>query len=307
MLPAAARAVLFVTLTMGSPIVKFYECGHVIQHSAQQHTEKLLKMVTDSAQCIRKHVLSTGKRPVLSLKAMMARGDCYLAAAEDDAAWEFLGEEKEVQVFKLKAGHMKFPESDDKRWPCVKSITVINSAPAAVLRILLDSSNSQRYNQYSIGRVDVDIVSPKTKYVWNKTAVPFAIKPYDFCTVMHWYERTSTISDSDKSHSTSKDRSSDSASGKELVLLSRYAEHPLVPRSKQYSRSENIIGLQILKPLPASGNKQPRTLLTSISHVRYGGTHPFLVSKNLLRGTANYLATFRDFCHRRQTHKQYDK
>lgn len=279
LLTAACAVLLASSLTVGSSVILRF---------SQQSTEKLLKKVADTAQCLRNHVFSTRfvgvrKRPTLSLSEIVARGDCYLAAAEDFAAWEFVGEEKKVRVFKLKSGYMKFPERDDGRWPCVKSSTVLFCEPTEVLHLLLDSSQTRRYNQYSVGRVDVDIVSPKTKYVWNKTQVPFARKPYDFCNVMHCFERTT-------------------ASGKELVLLSRYVEHPLVPRNNQYMRSENIIGLQILKQLSPSG-KRPRTLLTSVSHVRYGGTHPFLISKNLLRGTANYLATFRDFCHCQGTSK----
>ena len=148
LLTAASAVLLASSLTIGSSLLH-YDCRTVLHHS-HQRTEQMMKMVTDSAQCIRRHLLSASgirKRPVLSLSEVLARGDCYLGAAEDDAAWEFVGEEKKVRVYKLKSGYMKFPERDDGRWPCVKTSTVLFCEPAKVLRLLLDSSKTRRYNR----------------------------------------------------------------------------------------------------------------------------------------------------------------
>lgn len=120
---------------------------------------------------------------------------------------------------------------------------------------------------------DVETLSTRTKYVWNRTTIPFAVKPFDYCTLMHYYERIIPIpkkqhknhffcfkdNKARNAHESTNRRSmtpsfhNDNEAKKELVLLSRHVEHPLVPLHKDFNRCENIIGLQILHPLKNIG------------------------------------------------------
>ena len=176
---------------------------------------------------------------------------------------------------------MKFAEQDDYRWPCVKATTILHCDAKKAMDLLLDSSQTQQYNHYSIGRTDVETLSPRTKYVWNRAQIPFSIKPFDYCTLMHYYERVPTLpkkehknhlfcfadnhhhrqqrSKSPNTHGTTTGSSTvpsvhkENEAKKDLVLLSRHVEHPLVPLHKDFSRCENIIGLQVLHPLKNTG------------------------------------------------------
>ena len=179
-----------------------------------------------------------------------------------------------------KAGQVKFAERDDYRWPCVKATTVLHCDAKKAMDLLLDSSQTQQYNLYSIGRTDIETLSTRTKFVWNRTTIPFSVKPFDYCTLMHFYERVPTqkkrlknrlFSFADNNHhrqqhskppnthesttrsSTPPSLHSGNEAKKELVLLSRYVEHPLVPIHKDFNRCENIIGLQVLHPLKSTG------------------------------------------------------
>ena len=126
----------------------------------------------------------------------------------------------------------------------------------------------------------METLSTRTKYVWNRTKIPFSVKPFDYCTLMHCYERIPIPKKRHKNHffcfadnnhhhqEQSKSRNAHESTNrssmtpslhnvneakKELVLLSRHVEHPLVPLHKDFNRCENIIGLQILHPLKSTG------------------------------------------------------
>ena len=83
-----------------------------------------------------------------------------------------------------KAGQVKFAERDDYRWPCVKATTVLHCDAKKAMDLLLDSSQTQQYNLYSIGRTDIETLSTRTKFVWNRTTIPFSVKPFDYCTLL---------------------------------------------------------------------------------------------------------------------------
>jgi hypothetical protein len=70
-------------------------------------------------------------------------------------------------------------------------------------------------------------------------------------------------------------------------------KHPLIPVHKDYSRSELIMGLNILSPVQKEGSKS--THITCISHVRYGGfSPPSVINKSIFRGTVKYLYNLKE-------------
>lgn len=198
----------------------------------------------------------------------------YLAP---DVQWENMGIENDVTVWKLKPSSIDM-RHDEKQWPCVKSSTVIRMDPKSLIEYLMDSSKVPEYNKFCAGRTDVEKISKRSKIVWNRTCIPLVIKSYDFSTLMHYYVK------SPKS---------------EYVLVSRGVEHPLIPVHKDYSRSENIIGLNILRPIKSNENadKTTHTEITCISHVRYGGTLPYVIQTSLFRGTVKYLHNLKEKIH----------
>lgn len=197
-----------------------------------------------------------------------------------DAVWEWMGEESNVMVWKLKNSSLKL-KKDDHDWPCVKSTTIINIDATTLMEYLLDSSKVKEYNKYSAGREDIEHISSKTKIVWNKLNIPRGIKPYDFCTLLHSYSNPLK---------------------NEIILLSKCVNHASVPVHKSYSRSEKIIGINILRKLSDdkdSGNC--RTEMTCISHQRYANTPVFMIEKSMMRGKVNYLKRLREVFHSKST------
>ena len=187
-----------------------------------------------------------------------------------NAAWDFVGEENDVSVWKLIPSSINMKQ-EDKQWPCMKSSTIIKGNAKSLIEYLMDSSKVPEYNRYCAGRTDVERISKKSKIVWNRTSIPLAIKSYDFCTLMHYYLKYP----------------------KEYVLVSRGIKHPLIPVHKDFSRSENIIGLNILRPIKMD-RKGTYTEITCISHVRYGGTLPYVIQKSIFRGTVKYLHNLKE-------------
>ena len=187
-----------------------------------------------------------------------------------NAAWDFVGVENDVSVWKLIPSSINMKQ-DDRQWPCMKSSTIIKGDTKALIEYLMDSSKVPEYNRYCAGRTDVERLSKKSKIVWNRTRIPLAIKSYDVCTLMHYYLKYP----------------------KEYVLVSRGIEHPLIPVHKDFSRSENIIGLNILRPIKMD-RAGTYTEITCISHVRYGGTLPYVIQKSIFRGTVKYLHNLKE-------------
>ena len=194
------------------------------------------------------------------------------------AQWEYMGIENDVTVWKLKPSSINM-RHDEKQWPCVKSSTIIKMDPKSLIEYLMDSSKVPEYNKYCAGRTDVEKISKRSKIVWNRTCIPLVIKSYDFCTLMHYYIRSPQ---------------------NEYVLVSRGVQHPLIPVHKDYCRSENIIGLNILRPIKSNKNvgKEIHTEIICIGHVKYGGgTLPYLIQKSLFRGTVKYLHNLKEKIH----------
>jgi hypothetical protein len=214
-----------------------------------------------------------------SLSDIIAYGKRYLELSDVDTAWDTLGEKAGVKVWKMKKDAMRFGSSDDRRWPCVKSSTIIDADPKTVLNFLMDSSQVKKYNQYSIGREDVEQLSKNTKIVWNKTRIPFSIKSFDFCTLMHHYEHHGRDRDGKKTN--------------DIIIVSKHIEHALVPLHKNFIRCENIIGLQVLRPIHNHQTHKVQTEIVSISHVRNPIAHPILITANAFHGTFKYLDQLR--------------
>ena len=203
-----------------------------------------------------------------TITALINESNDYLS---DDVRWDFMGKEDNICVWKLQSSSMNL-KKEDAVWPCVKSSTIIETDTGSLLQYLLDSSKAKEYNKYSAGRSDIQIISPSTKIVWARMNIPLGIKPYDFCSIMHFYSWPSSD---------------------EILLVSKHAEHPLVPIHKDFGRSEKIIGLNILKPL-RSNSGQARTEITCISHQRYASTPPFMIERSMMRGKINYLRKLRE-------------
>lgn len=230
-------------------------------------------MVTDVSDWIAKSFLKP-EASSYSVAETVQFGQKYLSA---NAVWEYVGQENDVSVWKLEPSSINL-KHEEKQWPCVKSSTRIKIDPKALVEYLMDSSKVPEYNKYCAGRTDIEKISKRTKIVWNRTCIPLAIKSYDFCTLMHYYMRSSK---------------------NEYVLISKGVQHPLIPVQKDYSRSENIIGLNILRPVKSNekNDKATYTEITCISHVKYGGTLPYVIKKSLFRGTVKYLHNLKEKIH----------
>ena len=230
-------------------------------------------MITDVSDWLSKSFLKL-EVSTYSVSDTVKLAQKYLSA---NAVWEYQGQENDVSVWKLDPSSINL-KHDEKQWPCVKSSTVIKIDPKTLVEYLMDSSKVPEYNRYCAGRTDIEKISKRTKIVWNRTCIPLAIKSYDFSTLMHYYMKSSK---------------------NEYVLVSKGVQHPLIPVHKDYSRSENIIGLNILRPVKTnkSNKKATYTEITCISHVKYGGTLPYVIKKSLFRGTVKYLHNLKEKIH----------
>mmetsp|Transcript_1150 Transcript_1150/g.1306 ORF Transcript_1150/g.1306 Transcript_1150/m.1306 type:complete len:314 (+) Transcript_1150:200-1141(+) len=255
---------------------KFLKFQRQFDEESNSHKIQYKKLVTETTMWLTKQSSPQITNKSLSsykIATIIEESAKYLSK---DAIWEWMGEENEVKVWKLMNSSIKL-KKDDQEWPCVKSTTVINIDADTLMEYLLDSAKVKEYNKYSAGRLDIELFSSKSKIVWNKMNIPKVIKPYDFCTLLHCYSNPS---------------------GNELILVSKCANHALVPVHKSFSRSEKIIGLNVLKKLPndkEAGNY--RTEITCISHQRYANTPVFMIEKSMMRGKVNYLRKLRDVFH----------
>ena len=110
------------------------------------------------------------------------------------------------------------------------------------------------------------MVNSRCKIVWNRSRIPYSIKPFDFCTMIQYYLDPNT--------------------GMALVI-SRAVEHPDVPVRTDFARSHIIFGLNALIPCP---NNPEQTEYISINHVKYGGIYSALVSSGAYQATINYIS-----------------
>lgn len=183
---------------------------------------------------------------------------------QDIENWDYLGHDQDIIVWRNDKVQC-LSNKEHSRWPCFKSFTTINVPIESLTELLLDSNKVHLFNQYSAGRSDVEIISPLSKIVWNRTKVPLAMKPYDFCSLIHVF----------------KDKNNE-----RTLIISKGTNHIKAPLTKDFSRSEIIFSMNILTP---SKSDKSKTDFTTINHVRYAGTMPYLASKTGFQGTVNYL------------------
>lgn len=121
------------------------------------------------------------------------------------------------------------------------------------------------YYRYSCGRTDIEILNSRCKVVWNRSRIPYTIKPFDFCTLIQYYR--------------------DPKTGMVLVI-SRAVDHPDLPIRSEYARSHIIFGLNAL--IPCTDNPD-HTDYISINHMKYGGVYSAIVSSGAYQATVNYV------------------
>jgi hypothetical protein len=261
-------------------MTSFPELHRQINHESNSHKISYRKLVTETTSWLTKQSSSQITSNCLSSCKTAAIIDAAINESvkylSKDAIWEWMGEENKVRVWKLKNSSIKL-NKNDQEWPCVKSTTIINIDAETLMEYLLDSAKVKEYNKYSAGRLDIELLSSKSKIVWNTMNIPKVIKPYDFCTLLHFYSNPL---------------------GNELILVSKCMNHALVPMHKGYSRSEKIMGLNVLKKLSNDKeNGNHRTEITCISHQRYANTPVFMIEKSMMRGKVNYLKKLREVFH----------
>jgi hypothetical protein len=148
----------------------------------------------------------------------------------------------------------------------VKAQGIVKATPQEIFDMIFDSSRTKEYNKYSVGRTDVQMLSGKhSKVVWNRTNPPGTKKPHDFCTLMHGQAY--------------------SGNGTHL-LMTKATEHPQVKPSKDFLRSEILLGVNLMKPI---GSKL--TELTTITHVKTTGVPAFLAEKFAASSAVDFIKT----------------
>ena len=151
------------------------------------------------------------------------------------------------------------------------------------MELLVDSDRVAEYNKYSKGRDDVEHLGPATKIVRNRTLPPMQKKTHEFCTIMHVIKR--------------EDGSQ--------VMLTRFTDHPKVPRSSNFARSEIILGVTEVRPHPTNPNKAH---FTTVSHVKSAGVPAFIADQFSVRGVVDFVHSLQNALHlnkqRRQENQQ---
>lgn len=110
----------------------------------------------------------------------------YLSMPDDQ--WDLLGEVENIKVWKCKHPINPPYTAGAEKWPCIKATAIIDAAPRALMHLLMDSSKVSLTNKFSAGRFDIECIDKNTKIVWNRSRIPYTIKPYDFCSLMYSYE-----------------------------------------------------------------------------------------------------------------------
>jgi hypothetical protein len=162
-----------------------------------------------------------------------------------------------------------------REYPCLKLSTVLDAPAEAVMALLVDSERVAEYNKYSKGRHDVEHLGPHTKIVRNRSLPPLQKRVHEFCTLMHVVRRE------------------DGAQ----VMLTRFTDHPKVPRSSNYARSEIILGVTEVRPHPTDKGK---AVFTTVSHVKSAGVPPFIAEQFSARGLLDFVSSLQGALDRRR-------
>jgi hypothetical protein len=148
----------------------------------------------------------------------------------------------------------------------VKAKGVVRASPEEIFDMIFDSSRTKEYNKYSVGRTDIATYSPTSKVVWNRTNPPGTKKQHDFCTLMHGVPFA-------KGNGT-------------YLLMTTAVEHPKAKPSSNYLRSEILLGVNLMKPVPG---KPGYTELTTVNHVKTTGVPAFLSEKVAARSAIDFI------------------
>lgn len=151
----------------------------------------------------------------------------------------------------------------------VKSRSLVSASPGDIFDMIYDSSRTKEYNKYSVGRTDAVELGKTTKIVWNRTAPPGTKRPHDFCTLMHGETFTN---------------------GTQL-LMTCATEHPKVKPSKEYLRSEILLGVNLMVPI-----SEGQTELTCINHVKTKGVPTFLAERVSAGSAIDFVRQVRQIC-----------
>ena len=202
----------------------------------------------------------------------------HKALGEEGEDWHQVSEKEDTKVWKRQQAE----DAYGREYPCLKLSTVLHAPADAVMDLLIDSERVAEYNKYSKGRQDVAQVGPNTKIVRNRTLPPLQKRAHEFCTIMHVVRRP------DGSQ----------------VMLTKYTEHPEVPRSSAFARSEIILGVTEVRPHPTDPN---RAQLTTVSHVKSAGVPPFIAEKFSVRGVVDFADSLRKALHLGKQQQQQEQ
>ena len=206
------------------------------------------------------------------LQSLEAEGHRALDEEDD---WHPVSEKEDTKVWR----RMMAEDAYGREYPCLKLSTVLHAPPDAVMELLVDSGRVGEYNKYSKGRQDVEQVGPNTKIVRNRTLPPLQKKAHEFCTVMHVIRRP------DGSQ----------------IMLTKYTEHPDVPQSSDFARSEIILGVTEVRPHPTDPN---RAQLITVSHVKSTGVPVFIAEKFSVRGVMDFAESLKQALHLGKARKE---
>lgn len=71
------------------------------------------------------------------------------------------------------------------------------------------------------------------------------------------------------------------------VLLTKFTDHPKVPRSNDFMRSEIILGVTEVRPHPSG--RPDRVVFTTVSHVKSAGVPAFMADKFSVKGVVDFV------------------
>jgi len=190
-------------------------------------------------------------------------------------SWKFLLEDKlwgspvidgsDGQVWK----HWLPKETYGRENSVVKARGIVKATPEEIFNMIFDSSRTKEYNKYSVGRTDIVSLSPFSKVVWNRTNPPGTKKPHDFCTLMHGVPSAAAP----KGNGT-------------YLLMTTAVEHPQAEPSSTYLRSEILLGVNLMRPVPG---RPGFTELTTVNHVKTTGVPAFLAEKVAARSAIDFI------------------
>jgi len=205
---------------------------------------------------------------------LLKKAQRYLSSGEDGCQWKFVGASNSIQVFK--ADKALSSVKNELRWPCFKTVSVVNCSIDRLYDCLTDSDKIMQYSEWTAGRdvVEKD-TSTNTAITWTRSKSVFNMKPHDFCTLSH----ACRVNDSTV-----------------MVVMKGVKDHPAAPPRQDYSRSEIIFSLNVLTDVTATlplsvdmSSTQSQTKLITISHVAYTGVFPFLVSSRAYQGIIDFM------------------